>query len=172
HGQERGGRGVGDVGRPGSPAIEEAQKRVELQSFQSRKRLLKYDDVMNQQREVIYSLRLFALERGEEIKAEARRMIEAALERTITMFLVTTERPEEYDRGGLREALTLQYLVTVDALTDAEAAPSIDKMTAAAKAEGEESFRRKIEYLADFGRTIGIPDVDSQVLSQVMLAVL
>ena len=36
---------------------------------------------MNQQREVIYSLRLFALEGGEELKAEARRMIEAALER-------------------------------------------------------------------------------------------
>jgi preprotein translocase subunit SecA len=121
---------------------------------------------------VVYSLRLFALERGEELKAEARRMIEAALERTVTMFLVGTERPEEYDRGGLREALTLQYLVTVDALTEAEATPSIDKMIAAAQAEGEESFRRKIEYLADFGRTIGIPDVDSQVLSQVMLAVL
>jgi preprotein translocase subunit SecA len=153
-------------------AIEQAQKRVELQNFQQRKRLLEYDDVMNQQREVVYSLRLFALERGEELKAEARRMIEAALERAVTMFLVGTERPEEYDRGGLREALTLQYLVTVDAVTDAEATPSIDKMVAAVKAEGEESFRRKIEYLADFGRSIGIPDVDSQVLSQVMLAVL
>ena len=153
-------------------AIEQAQKRVELQNFQSRKRLLEYDDVMNQQREVFYSLRLFALERGEELKAEARRMIEAALERAVTQFLATAERPEEWDRGGLREALTLQYLVTVDALADAEAAPSIDKMVELAKAEGEESFRRKIEYLADFGRTIGIPDVDSQVLSQVMLTVL
>ena len=64
-------------------AIEQAQKRVELQNFQQRKRLLEYDDVMNQQREVIYSLRLFALERGEELKAEARRMIEAALERAV-----------------------------------------------------------------------------------------
>jgi preprotein translocase subunit SecA len=153
-------------------AIEQAQKRVELQNFQSRKRLLEYDDVMNQQREVVYSLRLFALERGEELKAEARRMIEAALERAVTQFLATTERPEEWDRGGLREALTLQYLVTVDALTDAELAPSLEKMVELVKAEGEESFRRKIDYLADFGRTIGIPDVDAQVLSQVMLAVL
>ena len=104
-------------------AIEQAQKRVELQNFQSRKRLLEYDDVMNQQREVIYSLRLFALERGEELKAEARRMIEAALERAVTQFMATAEQPEEWDRGGLREALTLQYLVTVDALTDAEATP-------------------------------------------------
>jgi preprotein translocase subunit SecA len=153
-------------------AIEQAQKRVELQNFQSRKRLLEYDDVMNQQREVIYSLRLFALERGEELKAEARRMIEAALERAVTQFLVTAEHPEEWDRGGLRESLMLQYLVTVDALTDAEATPAIEKMVERAQAEGEETFRRKIEYLAEFGRSIGIPDVDVQVLSQVMLNVL
>jgi preprotein translocase subunit SecA len=153
-------------------AIEQAQKRVELQNFQQRKRLLEYDDVMNQQREVIYSLRLFALERGEELKAEARRMIELALERAVNQFLVGAQRPEEYDRGGLREALTLQYLVTVDALVDADTTPTIDRMVEAVRAEGEESFRRKIGYLADFGKTIGIPEVDSQVLSQVMLSVL
>ena len=153
-------------------AIEQAQKRVELQNFQQRKRLLEYDDVMNQQREVIYSLRLFALERGEELKAEARRMIEAALERATTQFLAEAARPEEYDRGGLREALMLQYLVGPDTVTDAEATPSLDQIVEAVKAEGEEAFRRKVQYLADFGKTVGIPDVDTQVLSQVMLAVL
>ncbi|MDQ3223814.1 MAG: SEC-C metal-binding domain-containing protein, partial [Gemmatimonadota bacterium] len=153
-------------------AIEQAQKRVELQNFQQRKRLLEYDDVMNQQREVIYSLRLFALERGEELKAEARRMIELALERAVNQFLATATSPEEYDRGGLRESLTLQYLVTVDAMVDAAATPTIDRMAEAARAEGEETFRRKIEYLGDFGKKIGIPEVDSQVLSQVMLSVL
>jgi preprotein translocase subunit SecA len=153
-------------------AIEQAQKRVELQNFQQRKRLLEYDDVMNQQREVIYSLRLFALERGEELKAEARRMIEMALERAVNQFLVGAAGPEEYDRGGLREALTLQYLVTVDAIVDTDATPTIDKMSDAARAEGEETFQRKIKYLGDFGKTIGLPDVDSQVLSQVMLSVL
>src|SRR5690242_7783967 len=61
-------------------AIGTAQKRVELQNFQSRKKLLEYDDVMNQQREVIYSLRLFALEGGEELKGEAQRMTEARSE--------------------------------------------------------------------------------------------
>jgi preprotein translocase subunit SecA len=153
-------------------AIEQAQKRVELQNFQQRKRLLEYDDVMNQQREVIYSLRLFALERGEELKAEARRMIEAALERATTQFLAEAERPEEYDRGGLREALMLQYLVGAEKVTDTEATPSLDQIVEAVKAEGEEAFRRKVQYLADFGKTVGIPDVDTQVLSQVMLAVL
>jgi preprotein translocase subunit SecA len=45
-------------------------------------------------------------------------------------------------------------------------------MVALAKQEGEDSFRRKIDYLADFGNTIGLPEVDTQVLSQVMLSVL
>src|SRR5688572_2161858 len=153
-------------------AIEQAQKRVELQNFQQRKRLLEYDDVMNQQREVIYSLRLFALERGEELKAEARRMIEAALERATTQFLTGAERPEDYDRGGLREALMLQYLVGPEQVTDPEATPSLDGIVAAVKAEGEEAFRRKAYYLSDFGKTVGIPDVVPQVLSQGTLPVL
>jgi preprotein translocase subunit SecA len=45
-------------------------------------------------------------------------------------------------------------------------------MAEAAQAEGEQTFQRKIKYLSDFGRTIGLPEVDNQVLSQVMLSVL
>jgi preprotein translocase subunit SecA len=153
-------------------AIGKAQQRVELQNFQARKRLLEYDDVMNQQREVVYSLRLFALERGEELKAEAQRMIESALERATRQFLGGAERPEEYDRGGLREQLTLQYLVSVEPVLDPNATPEMESMVAAAKAEGDATFHRKIEYLQEFGRAIGIREVDAQVLSQVMLSVL
>ncbi|HEX5386207.1 MAG TPA: preprotein translocase subunit SecA [Gemmatimonadales bacterium] len=153
-------------------AIGQAQQRVELQNFQARKRLLEYDDVMNQQREVIYSLRLFALERGEQIKAEARRMISEALERATRQYLADAPSPMEYDRGGLRELLTLQYLVTAEPVLDAQATPDLDKLVEAVIAEGERAFTRKIEYLEDFGRAIAIPDVDAQVLSQVMLSVL
>ncbi len=59
-------------------SIERAQKRVELNNFEARKKLLDYDDVMNQQREVIYDLRLFALEGGEDLKGEIWEMIEHA----------------------------------------------------------------------------------------------
>jgi preprotein translocase subunit SecA len=153
-------------------AIEQAQKRVELQNFQARKRLLEYDDVMNQQREVVYSLRLFALERGEELKAEARRMIEAALEAGVRQFLASAERPEEYDRGGLQAKLALDYLVTPAAVLDQAATPTLEAIVDAVREEGEAAFGRKIEYLSEFSRTIGIPDVEGQVLSQVMLSVL
>jgi preprotein translocase subunit SecA len=153
-------------------AIGKAQQRVELQNFQARKRLLEYDDVMNQQREVVYSLRLFALERGEELKAEAQRMIEAAVERATRQFLAGTDRPEEYDRDGLRELLTMQYLVNVEAVLDAKATPDLESAVAAVRTEGDATLGRKIGYLQEFGRAIGIPDVDTQVLSQVMLQVL
>jgi preprotein translocase subunit SecA len=153
-------------------AIGKAQQRVEWQNFQARKRLLEYDDVMNQQREVIYSTRLFALERGEELKAEARRMISAALDRAVRQFLAEAERPEEYDRGGLREQLTLQYLVSPEAVLDPQATADLSAMVAAAQVEGEATFARKIDYLQEFGRAIGVAEVDQQVLSQVMLSVL
>ena len=153
-------------------AIESAQKRVELQNFQSRKRLLEYDDVMNQQREVAYSLRLFALERGEELKAEARQMISAALEFGVRKFLAEFDKPEEWDRRALVESLTQKLMVTPEALERADETKDLAAMIKAAQAEGEAAFKRKSEYLHEFGQGIGIPDVDQQVLSQVMLAVI
>jgi preprotein translocase subunit SecA len=153
-------------------AISQAQKRVELQNFQARKRLLEYDDVMNQQREVVYSLRLFALERGEQLKAEATKMVDAAVERVTRMTLVEAKNPEDFDRAGLQSALILQFLISADDLLDPKKTPDLERVVAEARAEGHRTLGRKFEYLADFGRTIGVPDVDMQVLSTVMLSVL
>ncbi len=153
-------------------AIESAQKRVELQNFQSRKRLLEYDDVMNQQREVAYSLRLFALERGEELKAEARLMITSALETAVRKFLAEFERPEDWDRKALIDALMQQFLVVPEAVANAAETKDVRDVVQAAQAEGEAAFHRKVGYLQEFGRGIGVADVDQQVLSQVMLSVI
>ncbi|HEU5155131.1 MAG TPA: SEC-C metal-binding domain-containing protein, partial [Gemmatimonadales bacterium] len=153
-------------------AIGQAQKRVELQNFQARKRLLEYDDVMNQQREVVYSLRLFALERGEQLKAEATRMVDGAVERVVTTMLVEAKNPQEFDRNGVQSALTMQFLVSADDLLDPAKAPDLNGMVAAARAEAHRTLTRKLEYLTEFGKSIGQPDVDMQVLSAVMLRVL
>ncbi|HJS46751.1 MAG TPA: preprotein translocase subunit SecA, partial [Gemmatimonadales bacterium] len=153
-------------------AIETAQRRVELQNFQARKRLLEYDDVMNQQREVAYSMRLYPLEGGEDLRAQARRMVEAALERSVRDFLADAERPEEWDRDGLRTHLSLQYLVPVDAVADAGATPDLDSAVEAAVSAAGEALDRKVEYLREFGARINVPRVDEQVLAQVMLQVI
>src|SRR5690606_13658049 len=153
-------------------AIEGAQKRVELQNFQSRKRLLEYDDVMNQQREVIYSTRLFALEKGEEIKAEALKMLRVAVSRTSAGWTDAITDMDQLDRAGLREALMMQFLAAPESIIDADATPDAASIIDASLAEAEAGLDRKIAYLEEFGGRLGLPDVERQVLSQVMLAVL
>ena len=171
---DRAGAEEGEVitGKLVTAAIGSAQKRVELQNFQQRKRLLEYDDVMNQQREVIYSLRLFAIEKGEDLKAEARRMIGFAVGHSVEKFLEDAGDPATWDRDGLITALTMQFLVTPEAIADPKATPTMEKIRAAAQAEGDAAFHRKVDYLRDFGTAIGVPDVDQQVLAQVTLGVI
>jgi preprotein translocase subunit SecA len=94
-------------------SISGAQKRVELQNFDARKRLLDYDDVMNQQREVIYDLRTFALEGGGELVAEVWEMIERSLPPIVDEY-TEGPHPEEWDLAGLRQRLALDFLLTAD----------------------------------------------------------
>src|SRR2546421_11077273 len=91
-------------------SIEQAQKRVELQNFQARKKLLEYDDVMNQQREVIYSLRLFALEGGEELKAEALRMVEQAGAELAGELIGDTKDAYRWGRALMGAEFLLKFL--------------------------------------------------------------
>jgi len=152
-------------------AIEQAQKRVELQNFQARKRLLEYDDVMNQQREVIYGIRLFALEKGEQLRAEVRRMVEQALERA-ALQPIDGISADEWDRSVLHTSLLMGYLVNCEAVLDANTTPNAAAVVAAVKAEAEAAFERKLLYLREFGAMIGADGVDEQILSQVLLTVL
>ncbi|MGI9038741.1 MAG: preprotein translocase subunit SecA [Gemmatimonadota bacterium] len=92
-------------------AIERAQRRVELQNFQSRKRLLEYDDVMNQQREVVYDLRLFALEGGEDLKGEVWEMIEASVRADFDQVIAVGTLSDDWDLAALRERIMLSYFV-------------------------------------------------------------
>ncbi len=99
-----------------SKSIERAQKRVEMQNFDARKRLLEYDDVMNQQREVVYDLRLYALEGGEDLKGETWEMIEEAIREEMEEFVPTGIEHEEWDVAGLREHLLVDYFLHNDFL--------------------------------------------------------
>ena len=129
-------------------SIEQAQKRVELQNFQSRKKLLEYDDVMNQQREVIYSLRAFALEGGEELKGEAIKMVEKGVSRRVDTVLAEFEDASEWDFDLLRQELLMHYMLQVREFDDENLRPSLlaDAQAHAATA-GREAFAGKIEAL-------------------------
>ncbi|MFN7531485.1 MAG: preprotein translocase subunit SecA [Gemmatimonas sp.] len=127
-------------------SIEQAQKRVELQNFQSRKRLLEYDDVMNQQREVIYSLRAFALEGGEELKGEALKMLERGVQRRVEQALATFDRVEDWDFEYVQQDLLMHYMLQVPAFS-AEPPASVEEAQAVAVAAVHEAFQAKIESL-------------------------
>src|SRR6059036_3317857 len=130
-------------------AIGQAQKRVEYQNFQARKRLLQFDDVMNNQREVIYSLRLFALEGGEELKAEALRMIEAGVERLADELIGDLKEPMQWDRPLMETEFLLKYLISVPDVTDPAKLRSRDDLVHAAQQAGRAAFQAKLDQLSD-----------------------
>jgi preprotein translocase subunit SecA len=86
-----------------SKQIEKAQKKVEEQNFLIRKRVLEYDDVMNEQRRVIYAYRDEVLE-GKSIGEEARREVVKVIERTIEEY-TAGDFVEDWDLDGLFKAL-------------------------------------------------------------------
>lgn len=69
-----------------SKAVENAQKKVEGRNFSIRKNVLKYDDVMNAQREIIYKQRREVLD-GEDIHNNILNMINSIAEETVSMFI-------------------------------------------------------------------------------------
>ncbi len=153
-------------------AIGQAQKRVELQNFQARKKLLEYDDVMNQQREVIYSLRLFALEGGEELKAEAVRMIDAAVERLADELIGDARDASEWDRGQIETEFLLRFLLSVPGVTDPARVRDRGDLVRAAQQAGRDAFQAKLGYFAEVEAKIGAANIGAQALSHIMLSVL
>jgi preprotein translocase subunit SecA len=86
-----------------SKQIEKAQKKVEEQNFLIRKRVLEYDDVMNEQRRVIYKYRDEVLE-GKSIGEEAREEVGKVIERTVDQH-TQADYIEDWDMDGLFTAV-------------------------------------------------------------------
>jgi preprotein translocase subunit SecA len=88
-------------------SVERAQKKVEENNFGIRKRLLEYDNVMNQQREVIYEKRRQAL-MGERIKDEIFDMARSFVERTVAKYY------QEADIQGLKDEIQRNFMILMD----------------------------------------------------------
>ncbi|MGD0918235.1 MAG: preprotein translocase subunit SecA [Thermodesulfobacteriota bacterium] len=91
-----------------SRQIENAQRRVEAQNFEIRKHLLEYDNVMNQQREVIYSQRREVLAGG-DLKESVMEMVEEQTEGIVDLFADEKVHPEDWDLKGLQDAVYQQF---------------------------------------------------------------
>jgi preprotein translocase subunit SecA len=83
-------------------SIEQAQKKVEARNFEIRKHVLEYDDVMNQQREIIYGQRRRILS-GESMREHIFPMIEKLADHGMDLYANEKVYPEEWDYPGLIE---------------------------------------------------------------------
>jgi preprotein translocase subunit SecA len=91
-----------------SRAIENAQKKVEAHNFDIRKHLLEFDDVMNKQREVVYSQRRFVLG-GDDLKDTVLEMLEEISEDLVDQYTDERSHFEDWDIAGLTEGLWAQF---------------------------------------------------------------
>jgi preprotein translocase subunit SecA len=95
-------------------AIQTAQKRVEAHHFEIRKHLLEYDDVMNKQREVVYKMRREILQ-GESQEETVREWMDDLLDGIVDTYAAEGVHPEDWDLGGLGEAVHRQFDVKLPA---------------------------------------------------------
>jgi preprotein translocase subunit SecA len=93
-------------------AIANAQRQVESQNFERRKNVLKYDEVMNKQREVIYETRRLILE-GEDLREQTLNFLADVVSSVVAEYAPQGVYPEEWDLDGLFTALATTYPVGV-----------------------------------------------------------
>ena len=80
--------------------IENAQKRIESRNYDIRRHVLQYDDVMNQQRDVIYAQRLQVLE-GEDMRGQIRTMATSLIQGAVALHAANSDAPGDWDLSGL-----------------------------------------------------------------------
>ena len=89
-------------------AVESAQRQIEELNFERRKNILKYDDVMNTQRQVVYDERQRLL-KGEDFQDQTIDMVSDVIERTVQQYVGEGSFSEDWDLEGLRAALAETY---------------------------------------------------------------
>lgn len=119
--------------------IESAQKKVESHNFDMRKQLLEFDNVMNQQREVIYNERRMVL-LGEDLREHILGMLEETVEERVDLYLGQLH-PEDWKKGELAESIKL--------LTGADISEEEIEERSNSEAEASEHIYAKLKELYD-----------------------
>jgi preprotein translocase subunit SecA len=147
-----------------SKQIENAQKKVEEQNFVARKNVLKYDDVMNTQRMVIYEQRRRVLE-GEDLSEDVREWIRETVETAVAQF-TDSEFTEDWDLDGLVTNMQSLYGtdITVDELREEVDVGSRDALS-------EEFVEDALETYEEREQELGVElarEVERYVILQVV----
>jgi preprotein translocase subunit SecA len=145
-----------------SKAIERAQRQVESQNFEIRKNVLKYDEVMNRQREVIYDWRRSILE-GTAGDALIGDWIESVVSETVETAFSPDIPRNEWDWESLRLELGQYYPTSIDR-ANFEESPSVEDVVEHAVEEGATAYEKREEDLG--------AEILRQVERSVMLSVI
>ena len=130
--------------------LESAQKKLEGRNFEIRKNVLKYDDVMNQQREIIYGQRRKVLD-GEDISAEMHNMLRENIDSSCSQFLAGDVK-DDWDFGALRRHY-LGWLTTEEDLHYTVA----DFDAISRKGIADQLYDRGMKILSDKEQRYGTP---------------
>ena len=128
-------------------AIEKAQKRVEQHNFSIREQLLKYDDVMNIQREVVYARRRAAL--TGDIREEVENLVEEFVAITLDEYCDPRTGPYDWDWEGLRSALLRTLLIDLHLTEEERDEVSLDQLEDMILEQARESLERRREAFGD-----------------------
>ena len=130
--------------------LESAQKKLEGRNFEIRKNVLKYDDVMNQQREIIYGQRRKVLD-GEDISTEMHKMLRENIDSSCDQFLAGDVK-DDWDFGALRRHY-LGWLTTEEDLH--YTVTDFDDISR--KGIADQLYDRGMKILADKEQRYGTP---------------
>lgn len=152
-----------------SKAVESAQKRVEGNNFDARKRLLQYDEVLRQQREVIYKERNAVLE-SENMRDVVEHMIRESIENIVHTY--TSGNKEEWNFKAIEDYIKANLLdegdITVNDLHGKSPEEMIDYIFAAAMARyNEKEEQLTPERMREFEKVILLRSIDTKWIDHI-----
>ena len=152
-----------------SKGVRTAQKTVEARNFEIRKNVLKYDDVMNKQRTVIYSERQAVL-KGEDIHGDIERFIADTIDSYIKGAQKGSSKPSDWDWDGLFKALKTVFPFELDQDAAKNAADKLkgDKAVAAVRDSLVDQAREEYAELEEKVGEEGLRQLERRVVLAVL----
>ncbi len=145
-----------------SNIVENAQKKVESQNFAIRKNVLQYDDVMNQQRELIYKQRNQVLD-GDDLKGVMHKMMTDSIGDSVDFHLPASANSDDWSVEGLR-SYYMNWLLTpedfADGIDDSEEAKEL--LISRAEARYEQRTQELGELMPLLERKVLLDNVDAK----------
>ena len=154
-----------------SRAVESAQKRVEGNNFDARKQLLQYDDVLRQQREIIYKQRDEVLE-SENLREIVEKMIRSTIQRNVQAHTQGSDAEEDWNLQGIIDFVNATLLFEGDITVDQLKGNDPEDITALIFEKVKERYDEKeailsSEQMREFEKVIVLRSVDSKWIDHI-----